>query len=61
MRKRFYSFLIFLSVTFIVFISLSVEIIDNRDYPNDGYDVYFLGDKQGYLYLNDTIAFERLD
>lgn len=54
--------LLVISVWAIVLIILAQpRIVDNRDYPDDGYDVYFHGEKKGYLYLHDGIDYESIN
>ena len=61
MRKTIYSVLIFVAAILTVFLSLSIKIVDDRDYSTDGYSVYFLGEKEGYLYFDGGVYFENLD
>lgn len=32
---------------------LSIDVVDNRDYPDDGYEVYLLDTHIGYYYADD--------
>ena len=41
-----------------VFAYTTVEVIDNRDYPDDARELYFLGEVHiGYIYENSEVEF----
>lgn len=46
-------------ITLLVVITslLQVSVVDNRDYPEDGYEVYFIDTHIGHIYSDYTFEY----